>query len=128
MENNEKITLDPQNTEAIANHIVDVLDSRKGRDIKMIRVEERTSIADYFVICSATSSTQMRALVDEVEYQLGECGIKTSHIEGRDSGWMVIDFLSVVVHVFTLEAREFYNLERLYTDGAEKAPAETIEL
>lgn len=119
IENTAAPAIDPKNSEEIAKYIVSVLDSRKGRDIKMLKVEERTSIADYFVICSATSSTQMRALVDEVEFKLGESGIKADHIEGRDSGWMVIDFLSVIVHVFTLEARDFYKLDKLYFETAE---------
>lgn len=111
--------IDPTDSEAIAKYIVKVLDSKKARDIKLLHVEDRTSIADYFVICSATSRTQIKSLVDEVEYKLGLRGVKADHTEGRESGWMLLDFSTVILHVFSTDAREFYKLDRLYADAKE---------
>ena len=101
-------------SEKLAEFIVAVLDSKKARDIKLLHVEKQTIIADYFVICTGTSRTQIRALVDEIEYKLGAYGIAPTHTEGTDTGiWVLQDFGSVIVHVFTDEAREFYRW--LYT-------------
>ena len=94
------------------------LDSKKGRDIQVIGVEHLTSLADYFVICSGTSNTQINALCDAVEKAVNEAGEPTLHREGYRGGtWVLLDFGSVVVHVFNHEAREFYSLERLWQDG-----------
>ena len=84
----------------------------------MIGVEHLTSLADYFVICSGTSNTQINALCDAVEKAVNEAGEPTLHREGYRGGtWVLLDFGSVVVHVFNHEAREFYSLERLWQDG-----------
>ena len=94
------------------------LDSRKGQNIQVIDVESLTSLADYFVICSGTSNTQINALCDAVEKAVNEAGEPTLHREGYRGGtWVLLDFGSVVVHVFNHEAREFYSLERLWQDG-----------
>ena len=94
------------------------LDSKKGHDIQVIDVENLTSLADYFVICSGTSNTQINALCDAVEKAVNEAGEPTLHREGYRGGtWVLLDFGSVVVHVFSNEAREFYSLERLWQDG-----------
>ena len=94
------------------------LDSKKGQEIKVIDVEHLTSLADYFVICSGTSNTQINALCDAVEEAVNESGEPTLHREGYRGGtWVLLDFGSVVVHVFSGEAREFYSLERLWQDG-----------
>ena len=94
------------------------LDSKKGVDIKVIDVVEQTSLADYFVICSGSSNTQINALCDAVEKAVNEGGEPTLHREGYRGGtWVLLDFGSVVVHVFSNEAREFYSLERLWQDG-----------
>ena len=94
------------------------LDSKKGVDIKVMDVVEQTSLADYFVICSGTSNTQINALCDAVEEAVNTAGEPTLHREGHRGGtWVLLDFGSVVVHVFNNEAREFYALERLWQDG-----------
>ena len=94
------------------------LDSKKGHDIQVIDVENLTSLADYFVICSGTSNTQINALCDAVEKAVNAAGEPTLHREGYRGGtWVLLDFGSVVVHVFSGEAREFYSLERLWQDG-----------
>lgn len=105
----------------IAEYAVTVLDQKKARDICLLHTEEQTILADYFVICSGTSSTQIRSLADEVEYKLSLCGITPLHTEGAggSGGWVLIDFGSVLVHVFSRDAREFYNLEKLYAATSE---------
>lgn len=95
------------------------LDSKKGAEIKVVEVTELTSLADYFVICSGSSTTQINALCDVVEEKLEvEGGEKPLHREGHRGGtWVLLDYGCIVVHVFNNEAREFYSLERLWNDG-----------
>ena len=96
------------------------LDDKKAKNIKVLRTSEHTTLADYFVICNGTSTTQNKALIDEVEKQLSEAGEPPIRREGQRSDmWVLIDFGSVVVHVFTEEARKFYDLERLWSDSEE---------
>ncbi len=105
----------------IAEAIVSVLDQKKARDIMLLHVEAQSSIADYFVLCTGNSRTQVRSLIDEVEYKLSLSGIIPHHVEGVDaSGWMLLDFGAVIVHVFSREARAFYNLEKLYAETSEE--------
>ena len=98
---------------------VKALDSKKGKNIKVLYTEDQTSLADYFVICNGTSNTQVRALADAVEEAMTKEGEEPHHIEGHRGGeWTLLDYSAVVVHVFTEEAREFYSLERLWSDAA----------
>ena len=104
--------------EELAHAIFDVLDAKKARDIKVLRVNDQTVITDYFVICTGNSSTQVKSLGGEVEYQLGLRGVDPAHYEGRDEGgWVVLDYSSVIVHIFSRENRDFYKLEKLYGDA-----------
>ena len=98
--------------------IVKALDDKKGNDIKIIKIDELTVVADYFVLVTGNSNTHIRALADEVEFQLEEAGMKPDHVEGRATGWVVMEFNGVVAHIFTEEARNYYNLERLWEDAA----------
>ena len=109
------------NSEKLALDIAKILDTKKARDVKIIKVTEKTVIADYFVIAAGNSSTQVKSLADEVEYVLSqEQGIKPTSIEGRGLGnWILLDYDSVIVHVFGNQAREFYNLEKLWAEGEE---------
>ena len=129
MENNttEKLpSLENATAFEIAKAIGEVLDSKKGKDIKIIHVEEKTVIAEYFVLCSGNSSTQVRALVGEVEYRLGERDVTPYNVEGRDNNsWILMDYSNVIVHVFSREAREFYNLDKLYGDSSTVSVIET---
>lgn len=96
------------------------LDSKKGEDIKVLKTEELTTLADYFVLCTASSSTQVKAMSDACEEAIEKNGEQAHHIEGHRGGtWLLMDFSSVVVHVFTDEARKFYDLERLWADAQE---------
>lgn len=97
---------------------VKALDDKKGRDIRVLRTADQTTLADYFVICSGTSNTQVRALADALEEAMSKAGEEPHHIEGHRGGqWTLMDYSSVVVHVFTEEGREFYGLERLWSDA-----------
>ncbi len=96
------------------------ISSKKGLNIKLIEIGDISSLADYMVIATGTSSTHVKAIADEVEYQLDEAGICVSHIEGyRSNSWILLDYVDVIVHIFSDEAREFYDLERLWQDGKE---------
>lgn len=104
----------------IAGIAAKALDDKKARDVKVLKTAEQTVLADYFVICNGTSSTHIKALVDEVDKQLSEAGETPIRREGlRSDIWVLMDFGSVIVHVFTDEARKFYNLERLWSDSEE---------
>ena len=94
------------------------LDSKKGRDIRVIRINDVSILADYMVIATGNSSTQVKALSEEVEEKLDQEGVSVSHIEGhRSNTWILLDYVDVIVHVFSDEARQYYDLERLWQDG-----------
>ena len=98
-----------------AQKIVDLLDEKKAEDIRLIHVAEKTIIADYFVICSGRSVTHVKSLCDDVDDKAAELDLKRLRIDGYDSGrWIVIDFGTILVHIFHPEEREFYKLERLW--------------
>jgi len=103
----------------LAEEVALLLDSKKGIDIEVIKVEDLTIIADYFVICTGTSSTHVKALSDEVEFKLRENkAISPLRIEGyTTSSWILMDYGSVIVHIFTADTRKFYSLERLWSDA-----------
>lgn len=108
------------NPKDMALTIAKALDDKKGQDIKVLETGALTTLADYFVLCTATSSTQIKALGDECEKVMKEAGEFPHHIEGHRGGtWVLLDFSSVVVHIFNDEARKFYDLERLWRDAAE---------
>lgn len=125
MENNEKLTnetveealpsLADANAAELADRICEVLDAKKAHDIEKIAVSDKTVIAEYFVICTGNSNTQVHSLTDEVEYQLGRQEVKPLRVEGKDgNAWIIMDYGTVIVNVFNREARQFYNLEKLY--------------
>jgi len=105
-------------SKAIADKIVKYLESKKAKDINVIDIHEISVLSDYFVICSGTSITHIKALADEIEIKMAEEGYKYLHKEGYNSArWILLDYGEVVVHVFHEEDRSFYNLERLWSDG-----------
>ena len=94
------------------------LDSKKGEELKVLEVTELTTLADYFVLCTGSSTTQINALCDAVEEKLDAAGEKPLRREGHRGGtWVLLDYGCVVVHVFNGEARSFYSLDRLWSDG-----------
>ena len=102
----------------LATAIAQVLDKKKASDVKVLKVRDLTVLADYFVIATGTSSTHVKSLAEEVEFQLGEQGARPLRTEGYDSkNWILLDFGEVIVHVFYPEARSFYDLEHLWADA-----------
>lgn len=100
------------------------LETKKAKDVKVLKTADQTVLADYFVICNGTSSTHIKALVDEVDKELSLAGEPPIRREGlRSDIWVLMDFGCVIVHVFTDEARKFYNLERLWSDSEQIDPA-----
>jgi len=101
--------------------IVSILEEKKAKDLNIIDIREISILADYFVICSGTSTTHIKTLADEVEEKMLEAGIELLHKEGYNSArWILLDYGEVVVHIFHEEDRQFYNLERLWADGVMK--------
>ena len=93
------------------------LNGKKAREINAVKVSDLTVLCEYFLICTANSSTQIRALTDEVEEKLEQAGVRPHHIEGKASGWIVLDYGSVVVHIFGRNEREFYALDKMWADA-----------
>ena len=96
---------------------VKAIDSKRGSEIEVIKVGDITVLTDYFVIATASSNTQLKAIADEVEFKLSEQGIEPHHIEGRTSEWICLDYTGVVIHIFLNNQRDFYQIERLWEDG-----------
>ena len=102
----------------VALQVTKALDEKKGMDIKLLRISDVSSLADYFLICTGTSNTHVKTLCDYAEFTMEELGEPMLGREGhRGNSWELLDFGSVVVHVFTDEARKFYDLERLWADA-----------
>ncbi len=102
----------------VALQVTKALDEKKGMNIKLLRINEVSSLADYFLICTGTSNTHVKTLCDYAEYTLEQLGEPLLGREGhRGNTWELLDYGSIVVHVFTEEARQFYNLERIWADA-----------
>lgn len=106
---------------------VKALDSKKAFDIQVIKIDSVSSLGDYLVIASGGSTTQVRTLADEVEFRLSQLGEEPHHVEGRATGWIVLDYLSVMVHVFLPKQREFYALSHMWQDGEDVDVTEYLE-
>ena len=103
------------------------LSDKKGGNIEAIKVSDVATLADYFPIWTGSSSTQVKALAEEVELKLSQAGMEPRHIEGKSTTWILLDYGELVVHVFYKEARDFYQLERLWVDGVKVDLTEIIE-
>lgn len=102
----------------IAYEVTKALDAKKGQDIKLLKIDQISSLADYFLICTGTSNTHVKTLCDYAEYTLEQLGENLLSREGhRGNSWELLDYGTIVVHVFTEEARRFYDLERLWADA-----------
>ena len=102
----------------VALEVTKALDAKKGLDIKLLRIDKVSSLADYFLICTGTSSTHVKTLCDYAEYTLEQLGETMLSREGhRGNSWELLDYGTIVIHVFTEEARAFYDLERLWADA-----------
>ncbi len=107
---------------------VKTLYKKKAHDIQILKVDDVTIMADYFVICTGMSNTQIKALANEVEFELSKTGVEPLHTEGYGSNeWVLLDYGSIIVHVFYKSARDYYKLERLWADGTELALTDFIK-
>ena len=105
-------------SKALASKIVKILDSKKGMDIAGIDIRQLTTIGDYFILVTGTSSPHVKALAEEVEDTLAKEGLEPRRVEGAQSAtWILIDYQDVILHIFTKETREFYSMERLWADA-----------
>ena len=103
-----------------AKQIAALIDNKKGEEVRVLQIGTLTTIGDYFVVATGTSTTQVKALADEVEEKLSAEGLEPKRIEGYQSAsWILLDYYDVIVHIFLKEAREFYALERLWSDAPE---------
>ncbi len=109
---------DPEELE-LARHIVDVIADQKGENVLLLDIREVSLVADYFVIGSVNSTRQAKAVIDEVKLDTKQAlDVKPLHVEGdAASGWVLMDYGSVIVHLFTPEMRAYYDLEGLWRDG-----------
>ncbi len=105
------------NSERIINIAVNALNDKKAKNINAIHVGELTVIAEYFIIATATSQNHIKSLADFLEEKLEVAGFNANHIEGKATGWLLLDFDGVVIHIFTADAREYYSLDRMWNDG-----------
>ena len=102
--------------ERLADRMAAILDNKKALRIEKLDITKRTPIADFFVVCSGTSTTHVRALADELQFQLNREGISVGHVEGYDSArWILLDYGDVAAHIFVEQERDFYSLERLWS-------------
>lgn len=98
--------------------IVRILDQKKAMQLSVLHVREQTVLADYFVICTATSFTHIHALRDELEFQMGQLDVSLLRADGEErGGWLILDFGCVMVHLFVQNMRTFYHLEKLWSDA-----------
>lgn len=102
----------------LATKVAKILGDKKASDVKVLQVQDLTVLTDYFVIATGTSTTHVGSLANDVDYELGKLGIEPKTKEGTDSRtWILLDYGSVVVNVFTPDSRDFYSLERLWGDA-----------
>ena len=102
----------------VAYEVTKALDDKKGLNIKLLKIDQVSSLADYFIICTGTSNTHVKTLCDYAEFTLENLGETMLSREGhRGNSWELLDYGTIVVHVFTEEARKFYDLERLWADA-----------
>jgi len=113
-------SLTPGDSGELAHRIVDIASDHKAADIVLLRVAELTSVADYFVICSGRSDRQVSAIAGAIQEEIRVAGVRPIGTEGRASSrWMVIDYGTVLVHVFTPDERAFYGLEKLWSEAVQ---------
>lgn len=116
-------------TNELVERISELIFEKKGFDVKLVEVKAVSLLADYFVICSADSDTQVNAIAENVEKGLKEDGLPVWHKEGyRTNNWVLLDYSDVVVHIFKKDIREFYNLEKLWADAPTKDLVDTIDV
>lgn len=116
------------NSTELAHKISDTIFTKKGFNVLVIDLKKLVTFTDYFVVCSADSDTQVKAIADEVDKILSDDGIKCWHKEGLKAlSWVLLDYVDVVVHIFKKDAREFYNLEKLWGDAPSEKMKDPLE-
>lgn len=115
------------NSNKILEIAVNVLNNKKARELSCIEITELSTIADYFVLATATSSTHVRALADEVEESLSKSGFEPLHIEGRATDWILLDYDDIVIHIFGKQSREFYSLDHMWNEGKQVDLTEILD-
>ena len=115
----QKITKNnPSGSQLHAQRISEFMLEKKALDIIIIDVRKITTLTDFFVVCTSESEPQTRAITDHINQKMKEEGNKSWHIEGYEHlDWVLVDFVNIVVHIFSIETREYYELERLWADG-----------
>ncbi len=107
-----------EKAQEMARIVYKAMDDKKAEDIKLLDISEVTPVADYFIICSGANPSQIDAIIDNITEEMGKAGYSARRTEGgRNSGWILIDYTDVVVHVFSRDDRLFYDLERIWRDG-----------
>lgn len=96
---------------------LNVLNNKKAKELACIEITELSSLADYFILATATSNIHVRALAEEVEDTLSKLGLEPAHIEGRATDWILLDYSDVVIHIFGKKSREFYSLDHMWNEG-----------
>jgi ribosome-associated protein len=116
------------NSTELAHKISDVIFTKKGFNVLVIDLRKLVTFTDYFVVCSADSDTQVKAIADQVDKALSDEGIKCWHREGLKAlSWVLLDYIDVVVHIFRKDSREFYNLEKLWGDAPSEKMKDPLE-
>ena len=116
--NGSEILVPPSNGRTIAEIAANAAYDRKALDIVVLDLKGLSSLTDYFVICSGNSDTHVQGIAEIIEESLDEKKVRIWHREGeKRSTWILLDYIDVIVHIFTKEAREFYSLERLWGDA-----------
>lgn len=106
------------NIEAVVHKLVEVMEDKKGKDPVVLDIQGISLIADYFVICHGNSDIQVKAIATEIKKKAEELDVDVKRIEGMDNGrWVLVDLGDIIIHVFHREEREYYNLERLWSDA-----------
>ena len=114
----KKSRSNPTGSKHDAQRISELMLEKKALEIIIIDVREITTLTDYFVVCTSESEPQTRAITDHINQKMKEEGVKSWHIEGYEYlDWVLIDFVNIVVHIFSKETREYYEFERLWADG-----------
>ena len=107
-----------EHSKKLAAIAVKALEDKKGEEIRVLDIRAISSLADYFIIAGGKNKNQIQAMADEVEEKLGKAGIPVRHVEGYDeAGWVLMDYGDAVIHIFDQENREFYQLEKIWSDA-----------
>ena len=118
MPKQKKSISNPTGNQTDAQRISELMLEKKAVDIIMIDVRKITTLTDFFVVCTSESEPQTRAITDHINQKMKEEGVKSWHTEGYEHlDWVLIDFVHIVVHIFSKETREYYEFERLWADG-----------